>query len=72
MQEFKLVGEYIALSSLLKALRWLPSGGVANLIIDDGDVRVNGEQELRRRRKMREGDTVEWEDKKVVIIKSEG
>jgi len=68
MKEFKLEGEYIQLSQLLKAARWIGSGGTAMLVIDQGEVMVNGEQELRRRRKIRVGDEVSWEEKAVKII----
>ena len=38
------------------------TGGQAKLMIQSGEVMVNGEIETRRRRKLREGDEVEFMD----------
>ena len=43
--------EYIELNKLLKILRWVNSGGDANMLIVDGLVRVNGEVEIQKRKK---------------------
>ena len=43
------------------------SGGQAKLLIQAGDVRVNGEVETRRRRKLVNGDVVEIGDVKWVV-----
>lgn len=51
--------EHIKLDSFLKGVNAVSSGGEAKLIIADGLVRVNGEVELRRGRKLRPGDRVE-------------
>jgi ribosome-associated protein len=59
MKEHKLDGEYIELIKLLKYLRIAGSGGQAKTMVDDGIVFLNGEQEFRRRAKIRSGDTVE-------------
>jgi ribosome-associated protein len=62
MMEFELNGhEYIELNKLLKFLRYAESGGEANLIIDNGDVMVNDEIETRRRKKLRAGDLVKYQ-----------
>lgn len=50
--------EYIKLDSFLKAVNLVGSGGEAKLLIADGLVKVNGEVELRRGRKLRPGDVV--------------
>ncbi len=52
-------GEFIRLDQFLKALNLRPSGGAAKWSIQNGEVRVNGETELRRGRKLYHGDTVE-------------
>lgn len=57
---FELSQEFIPLNALMKVLSWVPSGGEANTVISQGMVNVNGEQELRKRRKMRPGDKVEF------------
>tara|TARA_B110000240_G_C13374634_1_gene399757 strand:- start:312 stop:518 length:207 start_codon:yes stop_codon:yes gene_type:complete len=65
---FELNGkEYIELNKLLKTLNLVESGGVAKMVIQDGEVVVNNEIELRVRRKLRVGDEVEFNEEKVVI-----
>lgn len=55
--DFTLRGEHITLEALLKA-SGLASGGGAKALIAEGGVRVNGEVETRRGRKLRVGDDV--------------
>jgi ribosome-associated protein len=55
----KIDTEYIKLDSFLKAVNAVSSGGEAKLLITEGGVRVNGEEELRRGRKLYPGDRVE-------------
>lgn len=56
------VGEReINLTQVLKLSGWVMHGGEAKALISDGLVRVNGEVELRKRRKMALGDTVTLE-----------
>ena len=50
---------YIKLDSFLKAVNAVSSGGEAKLLISGGEVRVNGEVEQRRGRKLHPGDRVE-------------
>jgi ribosome-associated protein len=50
---------YIKLDSFLKAINAVSSGGEAKVLIRSGDIRVNGEIELRRGRKLHPGDRVE-------------
>ena len=59
---FVLRGDYITLDALLKASGLVASGGAAKLLIADGGVRVNGEVETRRGRKLRAGDEVRQDD----------
>lgn len=56
--EFELRGEFIALNALIKAVGLTGSGGSAKGLIAEGTVRVNGDIETRRRRKVRAGDRV--------------
>ena len=53
--------EYVELTALLKLRSVVQSGGHAKILIEEGLVRVNGEVESRRRRKLRPGDSVEAE-----------
>ena len=55
----KINSDYIKLDSFLKAVNEAASGGEAKIFIAEGLVRVNGEPESRRGRKLRPGDSVE-------------
>ena len=68
MQSFELSDEYIHLNQLLKIMHWANDGGHANQLIDDGQIKVNGQTELRRRNKISAGMLVEMEDKKIQVI----
>lgn len=52
MQKIKLRDEYIKLGQALKAAGVVDSGVTAKLVILDGEVKVNGEVELRERKKI--------------------
>ena len=65
---FNLNGEeYIELIKLLKLLRFAESGGHAKIMVEDGEVKLNGEVEYRKRAKLRPGDVVEASGKKIII-----
>jgi len=64
---FALRGDHIALDALLKATGLAESGGAAKSLIQEGRVRVNGEPETRRGRKLRAGDEVLLGDARVRI-----
>ncbi|MEI8205774.1 MAG: RNA-binding S4 domain-containing protein [Kiritimatiellales bacterium] len=55
MAEFTITGDYIELDKLLKAARLCGTGGEARIVISEGLVTVDGETELRLRRKIRPG-----------------
>jgi len=57
---FPIATDYIKLDSLLKGVNAVSSGGEAKLLIADGVVAVNGEQEMRRGRKLYPGDRVQF------------
>jgi ribosome-associated protein len=56
---FTLNSEYIELDKLLKLLAIASSGGAAKAMVAEGMVRVNGELETRKTRKLRAGCVVE-------------
>ncbi len=60
-------GEYIKLDQALKHVLGL-SGGQAKEWILDGAVLVNGEVAFQRGKKLRDGDVVETEDAKIIIV----
>jgi ribosome-associated protein len=64
---FALRGDHITLDALLKASGLATSGGEAKLLIQQGGVRVNGEVDLRRGRKLRAGDEVAVAERRVAL-----
>lgn len=54
----KIDTEYIKLDSFLKAVNAVASGGEAKVMIMEGMVKVNGEVETRRGRKLYPGDRI--------------
>ncbi len=65
------VVETIKLEQFLKLAQVVSTGGQAKLLIQDGQVKVNGEVELRRGRKLRPGDSVEV-DGEILVVESDG
>lgn len=59
--------DFIPLDKLLKITGLVESGGEAHLYIDAGEVKVNGETELRRRNKLHRSDVVEFRGEKIDI-----
>ncbi len=68
MKEIKLKGEFIALCDLMKVADLAESGGAAKHIIADGKVLVDGQVELRKRCKIRQGQEVDFDGQKVKVI----
>lgn len=65
---FNLKGaEYIELIKLLKLLRIAESGGHAKVMVEEGEVKLNGQIEFRKRAKLRAGDKVEAASKQINI-----
>lgn len=65
--EFYIRGELITLDALLKATGLAESGGQAKELIAEGLVKVNGEVETRRGRKLRGGEVVEFEGHQIAV-----
>ncbi|HMK50351.1 MAG TPA: RNA-binding S4 domain-containing protein [Thermodesulfovibrionales bacterium] len=59
--------EYIQLNDLLKVMGLRTSGGAAKAAIAEGLVRVDGDVELRKRCKIRKGQSIEFNGQKVVV-----
>ena len=64
---FAITTEYIKLDSFLKGVNVVGSGGEAKIIIVEGQVRVNGEIENRRGRKLYPGDRVNLDEHEFVV-----
>lgn len=69
METIKLRDEYIKLGQALKAAGMVGSGVDAKMIILDGLVKVNGQAEYQRGKKLVDGDIVEYQNEKIKIIK---
>jgi len=57
----------ITLGQALKAAALVGTGGEAKMLIQSGEVLVNGEVETRRGRRLAEGDVVEVGEERVEI-----
>ena len=61
--------EFIKLGQLLKKADMVSSGVDAKILIQEGEVMVNGETELRRGRKLYDGDEVTFSGETIRVIK---
>ena len=68
METIKLRDEYIKLGQALKAAGFVPSGLDAKIVIQDGQVRVNGEVTYQRGKKLHDGDVVEFDVEEIRIV----
>ena len=64
----KISDEYIKLQDLIKFAGIVPTGGQAKYLIQNGEILVNGEVCTMRGKKMRNGDTAQFEDKIIEVI----
>lgn len=65
---FEVRGDHIQLDQLLKATDLASSGGEAHALISQGQVQVDGQVELRKRAKLRPGQTVTFGDQTIELI----
>ncbi len=68
IREVLLRTQPVELHKILKFEGLVPSGGVAKLAIESGDVFVNGEVETRKRKKMLAGDVIEFNGEKIRLV----
>jgi len=66
-RSIKIKQEPIELYKLLKIGNMVNSGGEAKFVISEGLVRVNGEVETRKRKKIVSGDIIEFEEEKIRV-----
>ena len=69
MKEIKLREEFIKLGQALKAADLVSDGVEAKFVIQDGLVKVNGEPDTRRGRKLYDGDMVSFDGEEIKIVK---
>lgn len=67
MRNVEISREPVELYKILKFEGLTTTGGEAKLLIADGQVSVNGEVETRRRKKIVDGDIIEFRDEKLKI-----
>jgi ribosome-associated protein len=68
MIEFKVTGDYIPLIQLLKACNLVQTGGEAQIVVTEGEVKYNGTVDHRKRLKVKKGDVVEFRGDTIKVI----
>ncbi|MBO5725497.1 MAG: RNA-binding S4 domain-containing protein [Clostridia bacterium] len=66
-EAIKIKEDFIRLDSLLKFSGLVYTGGHAKMVIQSGEVKVNGETCLMRGKKIYKGDKVEFENKGIIV-----
>ena len=69
MEEIRIRDEFIKLGQLLKLADLVQDGVEAKYVITDGLVKVNGEMDDRRGRKVYEGDVVTYDGKEIKVVR---
>lgn len=67
MEKIAIKDEYIRLGQALKLAGMVSSGIEAKIVIQEGQVTVNGETELRRGKKLHDGDIVSYHGETIQI-----
>ena len=65
--DFSLTSDYIELIKLLKLLNLVESGADAKMVVEEGLVKCNEEVEFRKRKKLRPGDIVVFQNNTITI-----
>lgn len=68
MRDVTIRGDMIRLGQLLKLAGLADSGGEARMMLEEGDIQVNGEPEDRRGRQLHDGDIVEVAAERVRVV----
>ena len=68
MEKIVINEEYIRLDNLMKFAGMCDTGGRAKYLIQNGEVKLNGEVCTMRGKKLRNKDIVEYNGKKVEIV----
>lgn len=67
--EIQITTEFIKLDALLKYAALVGTGGEAKYVINEGLVKVNGDVCTMRGKKLREGDSIEFNGETVKIVR---
>lgn len=70
MREVILKTQPVELYKILKFEGLVSSGGIAKLVIESGDVIVNGEVERKKRKKIVDGDVIEFNNETIRVVVS--
>lgn len=68
MKNIHIKTDYIQLAQALKLADLAQTGGEAKVIVQEGQVEVNGEVDTRRGRKLRHGDTFSFGGETVEVL----
>ncbi|WP_372737768.1 RNA-binding S4 domain-containing protein [Neptunomonas sp.] len=68
MREVEITTEPVELYKILKFEGLAPSGGAAKSAIEQGLVKVNGEVETRKRKKIISGDIINFDSEDLKIV----
>lgn len=68
MEAIQISDDYIKLGQALKLANLVSSGVEAKIVIQDGLVKVNGEVDIRRGRKLYPQDVFEFEGQQVTVL----
>ena len=66
-EKIKIESEYIRLQDLLKLSGLCSTGGMAKIVIQNGEVELNGEVCTMRGKKLRSGDRVSYENTTIEV-----
>ena len=67
MTDMTITTEFIKLQDLLKLANLVGTGGEAKIVIQEGEVSVNGEVCTMRGKKIRPGDTVSYDGEELTV-----
>ncbi|MBE6750193.1 MAG: RNA-binding S4 domain-containing protein [Ruminococcaceae bacterium] len=67
-EKIQIKEDFIRLDSALKLSNLVVTGGHAKIVIQNGEVKVNGEVCTMRGKKLRSGDKVEFENNGFIIV----
>ena len=68
MATFKIQGDTIDLTKLLKVTGLCSTGGMAQIAATEGRVKVDGHTEYRKRYKVKKGQVVEFEGNIIEVV----
>lgn len=67
-KELHIKEEFIKLDSAMKLASMVVTGGHAKMVIQEGEVKVNGEVCTMRGKKLRSGDKVEFDNSGFIVV----